>query len=70
VTKSRSMRWAAYIARNGEMRNLHQILVEMPEGKKPLESPRRRWVDNITMDLREIVREGVDWIHLARDRGK
>jgi hypothetical protein len=64
------MRWAAYIARNGEMRNLHQILVEMPEGKKPLESPRRRWVDNITMDLREIVREGVDWIHLARDRGK
>jgi hypothetical protein len=40
----------------------------MPEGKRPLGRPRRRWVDNIKMDLREIGLDGVDWIDLAKDR--
>jgi hypothetical protein len=43
-------------------------LVGMPEGKRPLGRPRRRWVDNIKMDLREIERDGMDWIDLARNR--
>jgi hypothetical protein len=42
--------------------------VGKPEGKRPLRKPRRRWVDNIKMDVREIVWSGVDWIDLAQDR--
>jgi hypothetical protein len=53
---------------NGETRNAYRILVVKPEGKKPLQKPRRRWVDNIKMDLREIRWDGVDWIDLAQDR--
>jgi hypothetical protein len=49
----------------GEMRNAHNILVGKPQGKRPLRRARRRWEDNITMDLREICCEGVDWMHLA-----
>jgi hypothetical protein len=52
----------------GEKRYAYRILVEKPEGKKPLGRPRRRWVDNIKMDLREIVWDGVDWMDLAQDR--
>jgi hypothetical protein len=48
------MRWAGHVARIGELRNGYKILVGNPEGKKPLGRPRRRWVDNIKMDLREI----------------
>ena len=44
------------------------VLVEIPEGKSPLERPRRRWEDNIKMDTKEIGWDGVDWIHLAQDR--
>jgi hypothetical protein len=44
------------------------ILVRKPEGKRPLRRPRHRWEDNIRMDLREIVWEDVDWMHLAWDR--
>jgi hypothetical protein len=44
--------------------------LERPEGKRPLGRPRRRWVDNIKMDLREIGWNGVDWIDMARDRGQ
>jgi hypothetical protein len=54
MIKSRRMRWAGHIARIGENRNAYRILVGMPEGKRALGSPRRRWVDNIKMDLREI----------------
>jgi hypothetical protein len=52
----------------GEKRNVYRILVGKPEGKRPRGRPRRRWVDNIKMDLREIVWDGVDWIDMAQDR--
>jgi hypothetical protein len=52
----------------GETRNAYMILVGKPEGKIPLVRPRRRWVDNITMDLREVGLDGMDWIELAQDR--
>jgi hypothetical protein len=49
-------------------RNAYRILVAKPEGKRPLGRPRRRWVDNIKMDLREIGWDGVDWIDITQDR--
>jgi hypothetical protein len=52
----------------GEKRNVYRILVEMPEGKRPLGRPRRRWVDNIKMYLREIGWDGMDSIDLAQNR--
>jgi hypothetical protein len=52
----------------GEKRNVYRILVGKPEGKRPLGRPRRRWEDNIRMDLREIGWSGMDWIDVARDR--
>jgi hypothetical protein len=54
------MRWAGHLARMGEKRNAYRILVGKPEGKRPLGRPRRRWVDNIKMDLREIGWGGMD----------
>jgi hypothetical protein len=68
IIKSRRMRWAGHVARMGEKRNAYRILVKMPEGKRPLGRPRRRWVDNIKMGLREIEWDGVDWIDLAENR--
>jgi hypothetical protein len=53
---------------NWEARNGYRILVGKPEGKRPLGRPRRRWVDNIKIDLREIECDGMDWINLAEDR--
>jgi hypothetical protein len=52
---------------DGERRNVYRILVGKPERKRPLGRPRRRWVDNIKMDLRDIGREVMDWIDLAYD---
>jgi hypothetical protein len=52
----------------GENRNAYRILVGKPEGKRPLGRPRRRWVDNIKLDLREIEWDGVDSIDMAQDR--
>jgi hypothetical protein len=52
----------------GEKRNAYRILAGKPEGKRPLGRPRRRWVDNIKMDLRAIRGYGKDWIDLAQDR--
>jgi hypothetical protein len=54
MIKSRRMSWVGHIARMGEKRNAYRILVGKPEGKRPLRRPRRRWVDSIKMDLREI----------------
>jgi hypothetical protein len=56
------------IVSNEKMRNEYKILVGKPKRNKPLKRPRRRWEDNIRMDLTEIGWEGVDWIHLAQDR--
>jgi hypothetical protein len=53
---------------NGERRNAYRLLVGKPEGRTPLGRPRRRWVDNIKMDLREMRRDGMDWIDLVQDR--
>jgi hypothetical protein len=52
----------------GEKRNAYRILVGKPEGRRPLGRPRRSWVDNIKMDLREIGWGGMDWVDLAQDR--
>jgi hypothetical protein len=52
----------------GEKRNAYRIFVENPEGKRPLGRLRRRWVNNIKMDLREIGWDSGDWIDLAQDR--
>jgi hypothetical protein len=57
-----------HIARTGEKRNACRILVGKPERKRPLGRPRRRWLDNIKMDLREIGWDGMDWIDQAQDR--
>jgi hypothetical protein len=61
MIKSRRMRWAGHVARMGEKRNAYRILAGKPEGKTPLGRPRRRWVDNIKMDLREIGWDGMGW---------
>jgi hypothetical protein len=66
--EARRMRWAGHVARMGEVRGAYNILVGRPEGRKPLGRPRRRWEDNIKMDLRDIGCGDVDWIHSARDR--
>jgi hypothetical protein len=62
------MRWAGHVARIGEKRNAYRILVGKPEGRGPLGRPRRMWVDNIKMDLREIGWDGVNWIEMAQER--
>jgi hypothetical protein len=55
---------------NGEKRNAYRILVGKPEGKRSLRRPRRRWEDNIIIDLREMGCSSMDWIDLAQDRGQ
>jgi hypothetical protein len=51
MIRSRRMRWAEHVARMGDMRNVYRLLVGKPEGKRPLGRSRRRWIDNIKMDL-------------------
>jgi hypothetical protein len=68
--KSRRMKWAGHVARMGEKRNAYRLLMGEPEGKRPLGRPRRRWVDNIKMDLLERGWGGVDWVGLAEDRDR
>jgi hypothetical protein len=68
VIKSRRMRWAGHVAHMGEGRGAYRVLVGRPEGKRPLGRPRRRWEDNIKMDLGEIGINGANWIQLAQDR--
>jgi hypothetical protein len=59
IIKSRRMKWAGYVARMGEKRNVYRLLVGKSAGKRPLGRPRRRWIDNIT-DLVEIGLSGLD----------
>jgi hypothetical protein len=68
MIKSRRMRMAGHVARMGEKRNEYRILVGKPEGKRPLGRSRRRWVDNIKIDLRQIGWDGMGWVDLTQDR--
>ena len=70
VIKSRRMRWAGHVACIGEERGVYRILVGKWEGRRPLGRPRRRWVDNIRMDLQEVGCGYMDWIGLAQDRDR
>ena len=68
VIKPKTMRWAGHVARMGEERRMYRVLVGKPEGRSPLGRPRRRWVDNIRMDLQEVGCGYMDWIGLTQDR--
>jgi hypothetical protein len=67
VIKSRRLRWAGHVARMRERRGAYRALVGKPEGRRPLGRRRRRWEDNIKMDVREVGWGGMDWINLAQD---
>jgi hypothetical protein len=64
------MRWAGQVARRGAGRGVHRVLVEKPEGKRPLGRPRCRWEENIKMDLQEVGGGYGDWMELAQDRDR
>jgi len=64
------MRWAGHVARMGEGTVMYRVLVGKPEGRRPLGRPRRRWYDNIRMDLRGVGCACVDWMELAQDRDR
>jgi len=68
VIKSRRIRWAGHVARMGEESGMYRVLVGKAKGKRPLGRPRRRWVDNIRMDLQEVRCGYMDWIGLAQAR--
>ena len=70
VVKSRRMRWAWHVARMGEDRGVHRVLVGKPEGKRPLGRPRRRCEDNIKLDLQKVGGGRGDWMELAQDRDR
>ena len=66
------MRWAGYVARIGDSRVLYRVLERKPEGKRPLGRPRRRWEDNIKMDLQEVgcgVWTGSSWLRIGTGGG-
>jgi len=64
------MRWVGHVARVEKRTGAYRVLGGKPEGKRPLGRPRRRWEDNIKMDLQEVGCRGVDWIELAQDRDR
>ena len=70
VVKSRRMRWVGHVARMGEGRGVHRVLFGKPEGKRPLGRPRRRWEDNIKMELQEVGGSCGDLMELAQDRDR
>jgi hypothetical protein len=70
VIISRRMRWAGHVASMGEKSDAYRILVGRLEGRRPLGRPRRRWEDNIKMDIREVGWEDMNWIELAQDRDR
>ena len=72
VVKSRRMRWAGHVARMGEGIGVYRVLVGKPEGKRPLGRPRRRWQDNIKMDLQEVggvMGTGWSWLRIGTGGG-
>jgi len=70
VIKSRRMRWAGHVALWGKGEACTEFWWGKPEGKRPMGTPRRRWVDNIKMDLQDVGCGGMDWIELAQDRDR
>jgi hypothetical protein len=66
VIQSRRMRWAGHVTRMEEGIGVYRVLDRRPDGKRPLGRPRRRWEDNIKVDLREIGIDGANWIELAQ----
>jgi hypothetical protein len=70
VVKLRRMRWAGHVARMGEERGVHRVLVGKFEGKRSLGRSRRSWEDNIKMDLQEVGGSRGDWMELAQDRDR
>ena len=68
VINSRRLRWAGHVAKMEEDRSVFKILTGKPTGKRPLGRPRRRWEDNIRMDLEEIGINDGNWVDSARDR--
>jgi hypothetical protein len=70
VIKSRRMRWAGHVARTGERRGAHSVLVRKRDGKRPLGRPGGRWEDNIMMYLQEVGCGGIDWIELVQERDR
>jgi hypothetical protein len=70
IIKERKMRWAGHVARLRERRNAYRLWVGKPEGRRPLGRPKRRWLDNIRMNLEETGCSDVDWIALAQDRNR
>ena len=64
------IRWTGHVARMVERKGVYRVFVEKPEGRSPFGRPRRRWEDNIKMDLQEVGCEGMDWIELAQDRDR
>ena len=64
------MRWAGHVVRMGERRGVYRVLVGKSEGKRPLGRHRRRWENNIKMDLQEVGCRGMEWIELAHDRDR
>jgi hypothetical protein len=70
VVKSKRIRWAGHVARMGEGRGVHRVLVGKPEGKRPLGRPRRRWENNIKRDLQEVGGGCGDWMEQAQDRDR
>jgi hypothetical protein len=67
VVKSRRMRWVGHVARMGERRGVYRVLAWKSERKRPLGRPRRRWEDNIKMNLQEVGCGGMDWMERAQD---
>jgi hypothetical protein len=67
VIKLRRMWWAGHVELMGKGRGVYRVLVGRPKGKRPLGRPRRRWEDNIKLDLREIGTDVANWIELAQD---
>jgi hypothetical protein len=70
MVKVRRMRLAGHVARMGEKRNAYTLMVGKPDGRRPLQRPTCRWLDNIRMDPIEVEWGDVDWIGLAQDRGR